>query len=170
MMDDECRKVVHHSSLITHHSSFSLSFIIHMHRSRPRIILCESGVRWAAAWRRCASAPTVDAVSALSACETLMNAAPQSFVLLEVDQSRMPQCMEWITRCKLEHPSVAIAVVGDNQIEAWRAVFLERGALLVVTSERRLNSACAAARRHLARWEPPELGLRERVWAGLPWA
>jgi len=74
------------------------------------------------------------------------------------------------TRGLLGATELGLMKPGAFLINVARGGVVERGALLVVTSERRLNSACAAARRHLARWEPPELGLRERVWAGLPWA
>jgi hexokinase len=142
-----------------------------MTSSRPAIIICEKGFRWTAAWRRCnvAGSTHVVTVDSLSAVDERFQLAAGSFVVAEGDEAGMPDLLEWLTRQLTDHREIAVAVVGGSGLRMCRYELMERGALLVATSERQLPAVCAAAQRHASRWRPRALALRERIRDRLPW-
>ncbi len=138
--------------------------------ARPKIIICETGLRWSAAWRRCDVASSrLVTVNTLSECRKLLDEAPASVVVVEFSAMTSGDVLQWLAERTFGRCESAVILVGDAAIEPRRWRLMECGALLVVANERQLPEACRAARRHLQRWKTPELGFRERIWESLPW-
>lgn len=141
-----------------------------MSAARPKVILWEADLRWNAAWRRCVGAPSrLVAVKSPAEIRKALAEAPASVVVVEFSAVPRDALLEWLAERTFGQCDWAVMLVGGAELEPWRWRLMELGAMLVVTSERDLPAACDAARRHLQRWKPPELGLRERIWESLPW-
>ncbi|MDZ4782019.1 MAG: hypothetical protein SGJ19_17360 [Planctomycetia bacterium] len=143
-----------------------------MSDSRPVILICESGLRWTAAWRRgdAQVKARLETVNSLAACEERLRSAPASFLVLEASLGGMPVLLEWLTLQFIERQELAVAIVGDTSLNEWRYGLMERDAILVATSERQLPAVCTAAQRHVSSWQPRELSMRERTLNSLPWS
>ena len=75
---------------------------------------------------------------------------------------RMAELRRWF-------PLARLAVLSDRRLAGYGGLMREAGAVWHTCSPRRLAPLAALVRRHLAGAPSPRRGLREQIWAGLPW-
>lgn len=137
--------------------------------ARPSIVMLAASPKWEAAWRRTdASAPIVN-VSTLEDCRRELAASPDSIFAIDCAACAGEELAALLANRRSADLGGLAIVVGDASLESLRWSLMECGADWVVTSERQLPVMASLVRRHLARWSPRDLGLRERIWLTLPW-
>ncbi len=122
---------------------------------RPgRFIVCERTGAWALALRRhwAAEQETFGAIRQTRTANELfqaLEAGPQSVAALEMTPQRLDDALEMLDALSLRYPLTRVAVVGPREVAAYEWLAHELGAVLFVTSPRRLGPLAALARRRL---------------------
>lgn len=136
------------------------------------MILCERSGRWAVALGR-ELGPTfrIYQTRSVTECWDRLAESPESLVVVELTLGNVERLLARMACMDREFPAARVAVVADRQLGEYEWLLCEAGAVMFVTSPRRLASLAELTRRHLAL--RPELGaemdLTERIWAGLVW-
>ncbi|MBN1589703.1 MAG: hypothetical protein JW888_09320 [Pirellulales bacterium] len=137
---------------------------------RAKVIVSEQSGCWAAALRRALGpAVRIHETRSVVECWEDLAAAPDSLLVVEVTTGNLESFLERMARREREYPQARVAVVADRRLGTCRWLLLEAGAVLFVTSPRRLDGLAALAQRHLA--AQPELAAEktQKIWATLPW-
>jgi hypothetical protein len=95
--------------------------------------------------------------------------APASFLVLELSPRMAEPLLGRLLRLDREYPLARAAVVADRRLAGYEWLVRQAGAVHFACSGRCLAPLARVARRHLAAAPQPDRGLRERIWAGLPW-
>jgi len=158
-----------------------------------RLILCERTGRWAAALRRelggegtgpfCLKDPKdaphhvplsphpsrIEETRSLSQAFRVLAGGPASFLIVELSRANVDSLLEHMTDLPRRFPLARLAVVSDRRLSGYRWLVQEAGAVWYTSSPRRLASLAGLACRHLALAPKQRRGLREQIWASLPW-
>jgi len=136
-----------------------------------RIITSEPSGRWAVALRReLGGEATVEEARSVAECWQRLADAPASMVVVEVTTGNVEALLARLAQRQREFPRSRVAVVAERRLAGYEWLLREAGAVMFVTSPRRLAPLAAAARRHLEAQPEPAVGTAERIWAGLPWS
>ena len=137
---------------------------------RPRVIVGERSGRWAVALRReLGPAVRVYEARSVAECWESLAQAPRSLLVVELTPGNLESLLERMARRERQFPRARVAVVADRRLADYAWLLGEAGAVVFVTSPRRLTGLAELARRHLAAQPEPPAGTTERIWAGLPW-
>jgi hypothetical protein len=172
----------------------SQSVLLPEETAAARLILCERSGRWAAALRRelerqqrrrasgaeapegvsdekCASPwpPRIEETRSLAHAFRALAEAPASFLIVEITRANVDALLGHMAELDRWFPLARLAVLGDRRLAGYGWLMREAGAVWHTCSPRRLAPLAALARRHLASAPSPRRGLREQIWAGLPW-
>jgi len=156
-----------------------------------RLILCERTGRWAAALRRelereegtgtsCAeqpaavsgktrvspSPPRIEETRSLAHAFRALAEAPASFLIVELSRANADSLLDRMAELGRWFPLARLAVLSDRRLSGYGWLMREAGAVWHTCSPRRLAPLAAL---HLATAPSPRRGLREQIWAGLPW-
>ncbi len=136
-----------------------------------RLIVCERTGRWAVALRRELDGLTREAreTRSLAECWQLLEAAPASFVVVELTAAGIDQLLQRMGRLQRDFPLARIAVVAPRSMARYEWLMREAGAVHFTCSPRQLKPLVEVACRHLALAPRPERNLADRIWASLPW-
>jgi hypothetical protein len=132
----------------------------------PGVVVCEAGVRWAAAWRRVDAVSVLRNVASLHDCVNYWRASPASVFVIDACVATANGILAAIS----SRPRGSFLILaGESALLDARWRWMECGADWVVNTERELPLVCGAARRHLRRWQPTTMTIEARVRATLPW-
>jgi hypothetical protein len=134
------------------------------------VIVSERSGRWAVALRRELGREirVFETRSVVQAWEQLA-CSPASFVVIELTNGNIDRFLTRMLRREREFPAARVAVAADRATAGCEWPAREAGAVLFVTSPRRVAVLADVARRHLATQPAPAVDVMERVWAELPW-
>lgn len=136
------------------------------------VIVYESRGNWARALRRnlTAGLPPLRETRSLVECDAELAAAPQSFVVAELNALSIPSLFDRFARWRKHQPDCAIAMVADPALETptVKAMALEAGAALTVFSQMKLGGLVDAIRRYAGRFPQPASSHADAVWSELP--
>ncbi len=139
--------------------------------SPARLIICECSGQWSIGLR----SELTEAGIRLWECRSLPEAwealaqTPAAFVIAEAARENIEDLlrrMAWFSR---DFPRARIAVVAQRDMARFKWLLREAGAVLFLTSPRRLAPLAGLVVRHLANVPPPPQTMVQRIWASLPW-
>ncbi len=137
-----------------------------------KLIVCETGSRWAVALRRqlrAADDPQVYETRYLEDCWQQAAADATCLVALEATFSNLESVVSSLHRFRERLPHVPVLVLAARSLAEGEWLWREAGAVHVVFSPRALRPVISLIRRHLARMlaeHPPTLSA---AWQRLPW-
>lgn len=132
----------------------------------PGVVICEAGVRWAAAWRRVDAVSVLRTVASLNDCVNYWRESPASVIVIDACVATADEILAAIASRPRES---FLILAGDCESPDARWRWMECGADWVVNTERELPLVCEVARRHLRRWRPATMTIEDRVRSTLPW-
>lgn len=136
------------------------------------VIVYESRGSWARALRRDMKAglPPLRETRSLVECDAEFAAAPQSFVVAELNALSIPSLFNRFARWRTQHPDCAIAMVADRLFDTptVKQTAVEAGAALTVFSQMELSGLVAAIRRYSVRFPQPAASFADTIWSELP--
>jgi hypothetical protein len=134
------------------------------------LIVCERTGRWAIRLRReWGEGLRVTETRSLSDAWQALQAAPCSFLVVELTATGAEGLIEWLPGLERQFPLARAAVVAGRRLAVYELAAREAGAVAFSCSGRGLRPLVEAAGRHLrAAPQKPE-SPAEHVWARLPW-
>lgn len=133
------------------------------------VIVCESGERWSAAWRRYHTDATIATVHSVADLQTRLATASDKIAVVEMGSPRLGAWVDWLARRLSMEGDPLVIAVGDAHLTPIRWRLRELGAFAVATNERQLPPICRAVCHHLNSIPGAERSLRDQVWSSLPW-
>jgi hypothetical protein len=138
------------------------------------LIVCERTGRWAAAWRKAFEAAGVPYslvnTRSLAACEAELREAPSSMAAIELTPSNVEDLARFAVDVMRRHPLSRWLALAEPGLADCRWPVYEMGAVSFAVSVRELPRLTGIFQRHALRRPEPQQGLRDRMWARLPWA
>lgn len=137
-----------------------------------RIIVCETGSKWAVALRRQLRRDPDAAVRetrSLDDCWQEATASPASVVVLEVTFSNLERVAATLPNHLKKLPRARAVVVGERRLAATEWLMRELGAVHVLFSPRRMSPLVRIIRRHLHRERMAQPSAPVLPWRELPW-
>ncbi|HLA83939.1 MAG TPA: hypothetical protein VJL29_04020 [Thermoguttaceae bacterium] len=136
----------------------------------PRILMAEPSGGWAIALRRELGPDwPIEEARSLAECWARLARSPGSLAVVQLTQGNVESLLSRMARWEDEHPRARLAVVADRRWAGHAWLLREAGAVLFVTSPRRLAPLAALARRHLAAQPEPPISVQRQIWTNLPW-
>jgi hypothetical protein len=136
-----------------------------------RLLICERTGLWASALRRelAESGLPLREIRVLEDCAAELAAAPDSFLVLELQSNRIAALLGALPRWLASYPAARAAVVAERELAPFEWLLREAGAAHFLCSPRQLDALAQIVLRHAAQIPPPPQSLSQRLWAGLPW-
>ncbi|HEY4759747.1 MAG TPA: hypothetical protein VIH42_04130 [Thermoguttaceae bacterium] len=136
-----------------------------------RLVVFERTGRWAVTLRRelAEAGLHVWEVRSLSDCNELLVNSPASFLILELNESKLEETLRFIKKWRAEFPLFRFAVVADRSLASYQWFMREAGAIHFLCCMHKMGTLAETACRHLARVPQVPQSLSERIWANLPW-
>ncbi len=96
----------------------------------PAVIVCERTLKWAAALRRHLPANArLRETRALGECAVELDAAPESFLVLELSESNLPRVLAFLAELARRWPRAAALVVAEPSLAEHQWLVREAGAV-----------------------------------------
>lgn len=137
-----------------------------------RIIVCETGSKWAVALRRQLPLKPFGPVRetrTLDACWQEAAANPTSLVVLEVTLSNLERLAATLPKYLGKLPRARAVVVGERRLAAAEWLMRELGAVHVVFSPRAMSPLVRIIRRYMDRVSKQQPSAAIVPWRELPW-
>jgi DNA-binding NtrC family response regulator len=136
-----------------------------------RLVVCERTGYWAVALRRELGDAGVRVweTRLLADCGAMLSDAPSSFSVLELNEGKIGELLDFITSWQSQFPLFRFAVVAHRNLDCYQWLMREAGAVDFISSPRKVDALAQAACRHLAQMPALPQSLTERIWANLPW-
>jgi|GEM_PF-4541016 len=142
---------------------------------KSSLLTCERDGSLAWAWRR-AQRPSEAARSwqitetrSLDECAQALAATPNAVALVEFTTEHHDATFDFLMEAETRFPSTLVLVAAERRLAAWAPLLREAGAAWVATEREGFAQLIAMAERHASLHPQPAVGLREAVWAALPW-
>lgn len=140
--------------------------------SRPaEWLVAERDGSWSMRLRRAVGArgPRIVETRSLAQLWERLADAPESFLVVELTAGGVEGLLGRLLRLSRDFPQARLAVVAPRSLAGYESLLREAGAVMFVTSPRKLGSLADVACRHLALAPPVSTPLAEQIWAELPW-
>ena len=116
------------------------------------VILCERTLKWAAALRRhLPAAVRLRETRALAECAAELDAAPTSFVVVELSEAGLPRVLAFLAELARRWPHAAALVVAERPLAEHEWLVREAGAVHFDVSPRAAADWARIAQNHFRR-------------------
>lgn len=140
-----------------------------MSQSLARVVLCESGRKWATVLRRQLAETRLYEVRSDDAILEELAASPFSFIIRETTPANAASAIKLVDQVRRDFPQAVLVAVGGNELQAYQTVLWEAGFAWVCASLRSTSPIIRMVRRQLAAAPTAPLSIRETVFSNMPW-
>ncbi len=134
------------------------------------VILCERTLKWAAALRRhLPAAVRLRQTRALAECAAELDAAPTSFVVVELSEAGLPRVLAFLAELARRWPHAAALVVAERPLAEHEWLVREAGAVHFDVSPRAAADWARIAQNHFRRAPQQASPLAALAGQELPW-
>jgi hypothetical protein len=136
-----------------------------------KCIVCERTGNLAAAlrWHSADHPLPLAETRSLMAARAVLLESPASVFVLETTTANAEGVLRLLLEAANTCPAARGGVLLTAGCRSLAPLFWEIGALFVARSPRRIDRVVRLIQRQLSRQESPELSVRDKVWANLPW-